>query len=166
MDFAGIYDRYFAKIYNYVRYHVGSPAEADDITGRVFEAALNRLSTYDAARAPVRVWLFGIARNAVIDWVRARNRRGEVVLDDINERVGAEPLVENLLEGKEETVLLLEAVSALDERSRDMIALKFSSGMTNRDIARMTGLGESNVGVIIYRAVKRLQAALETKGRI
>jgi RNA polymerase sigma-70 factor (ECF subfamily) len=42
-----------------------------------------------------------------------------------------------------------------------MIALKFSSGMTNRDIAQVTGLGESNVGIIIYRAVKRLQELLE-----
>ena len=55
---------------------------------------------------------------------------------------------------------LLKAVSALDERAREIIALKFSSGMTNRDIAKVTGLGESNVGVILYRALKTLQQTL------
>lgn len=166
MDFAGIYDRYFAKVYNYVRYHVRLPAEADDVTGRIFEAALDGLQSYDAARASVQVWLFTIARNAVIDWARARSRRGEVFLEDMEERAGTEPRVEDALEKKDEAALLLEAVSALDGRSRDLIALKFSSGMTNREIALMTGLGESHVGVIIYRAVKQLQASLAAKGKL
>lgn len=166
MDFAGIYDRYFSKVYNYVRYHVRLPADADDITARIFEAALGRIGTYDPARAPVQVWLFGIARNALIDWARARARRGEVSLEDIGERAGAEPRAEDLAERKEEAALLLEAVSGLDERSRDMIALKFSTGMTNREIALMTGLSESNIGIIIYRAVKKIQADLDGKGRL
>ena len=161
MDFAGIYDRYFTKVYNYVRYRVRLREAADDVTGRIFEAALAGMDTYDAARAPVQVWLFGIARNSVIDWARARNRRNEVSLDDALEQAGTEPRAEAALEKKEEAGMLLEAVAALDDRSRDIIALKFSSGMTNRDIALMTGLGESNVGILIYRAVKKMQAALE-----
>ncbi len=166
MNFAGIYDRYFAKVYNYVRYHVRLPAEADDVTGRIFEAALDKIGTYDPSRAPVQVWLFGIARNAVIDWARARGRRGEVSLDEIGERAGAEQRAEDAAEKKEEAALLLQAVAGLDERSRDLIALKFSSGMTNREIALMTGLGESNIGIIIYRAVKKIQAALAEKGKL
>lgn len=167
MDFAGIYDRWFTKIYNYVRYHVRLPADADDVTARIFEAALGKIGTYDPARAPVQVWLFGIARNAVIDWARARSRRGgEVSLEEAGERAGAERRAEDAAQEKEEAALLLEAVAGLDERSRDIIALKFSSGMTNREIALMTGLGESNIGIIIYRAVKKIQAALAEKGKL
>jgi len=163
MDFSQLYRDYFAKVYNYVRYHVRLAAEADDVTGKIFEAALHRFETYDAARGPARVWLFGIARNAVIDWARARDRRNEVTLDDAAERAGSDPRLEAALESREEAGLVLEAVSLLDERSRDLIALKFSSGMNNREIALMTGLGESNVGIIIYRAVKRLQENLKGK---
>ena len=163
MNFTKLYDRYFNKVYNYVRYHVGPAAEADDVTGRIFEAALRGFETYDAARAPVQAWLFTIARNAVIDWARARNRRSEVSLEDAAEQAGAEPRAEEVVERKEEARMLLEAVAALDERSRDIIALKFSSGMTNRDIALLTGLGESNVGILLYRAVKKMQAVLEAK---
>lgn len=161
MDFADIYDRYFTKVYNYVRYRVRLREAADDVTGRIFEAALEGISTYDAARGPVQVWLFGIARNAVTDWFRALNRREEVFLEDIGEQADKAPRIESVLEKKEEGDLLLKAVCALDARSRDIIALKFSSGMTNREITQVTGLGESNVGIIIYRAVKRLQELLE-----
>lgn len=163
MTFTELYDRFFSKVYNYVRYHVRLPAETDDVTGKVFESALHKFGTYDAARAPVQAWLFTIARNAVIDWARARNRRGEVSLEDAGEPAGGEPRPEAALERKEEAGLLLEAVGALDERSRDIIALKFSSGMNNREIAALTGLGESNVGILIYRAVKKMQEYLERK---
>jgi RNA polymerase sigma-70 factor (ECF subfamily) len=159
-DFAGLYDRYFPKVYNYVRYRVRLAEVADDVTGRIFEAALEKLGTYDPSRAPMNVWLFAIARNAIADWFRAGNKREEVYLEDIGEQAGKEPRIENIMETKEENAMLLKAVSALDARARDIIALKFSSGMTNRDIAHVTGLGESNIGIIIYRAIKTLQEAL------
>lgn len=166
MDFAELYDQNFSRIYNYVRCHVRLAAEADDVTGRVFEAALRGFGTYDAAKGPVQGWLFGIARNAVIDWARGRGRRGEVSLDDAPEPAGLDPKLADAMERKEEKAMLLEAVAGLDERSRDIIALKFNSGLNNREIAAMTGLGESNVGIIIYRAVKKMQADIEAKKKL
>ncbi len=163
MSFTELYDRYFDKVYNYVRYHVKLAAEADDITGKVFESALNKFESFNPARAPAQAWLFTIARNAVIDWARARNHRGEVSLEAAAELEGTDPRADTALERKEEAGMLLEAVATLDERTRDIIALKFSSGMTNREIALMTGLGESNVGILIYRAVKKIQAVVEAR---
>lgn len=160
MDFADIYDRYFDKVYNYVRYRVRLADAADDITARVFEAALAKAGDYDPARGPEQAWLFGIARNAVVDWARARGRRAEVPLDGAFERPGGDPRAEDILEVREEKERVLAAAAALDERSRDIMALKFSSGMTNREIAALTGLGEGNIGIIIYRAVKRMQELL------
>jgi DNA-directed RNA polymerase specialized sigma24 family protein len=58
---------------------------------------------------------------------------------------------------------LLAAVPRLEDRERDLIALKFAAGLTNRRIAEITGLSESNVGVILYRAVRRLRAELNAK---
>lgn len=166
MNFTDLYDRYFGKVYNYVRYHVRGPDEADDVTGRIFESALRAYEGFDAAKGPVQGWLFGIARNAVIDWARARNHRGEVALEEAGELAGGEPRPDAVLEHKEEAGLLLEAVTVLDERSRDIIALKFSSGMNNREIARLTGLGESNVGILVYRAVKKMQSFIEVKRKV
>ncbi|OIO01779.1 MAG: hypothetical protein AUJ51_07665 [Elusimicrobia bacterium CG1_02_56_21] len=166
MTFTELYDRYFSKVYNYVRYHVGLAAEADDITGKIFEAALHRFGTYKEERGPLQAWLFGIARNAVIDWARARNRRAEVSLEDSGYPAGNEPRPDAAFEKKEEAALILEAVGALDDRSKDVIALKFSSGLNNREIAVITGLGESNVGILIFRAVKKMQSRIEAKKKL
>jgi RNA polymerase sigma-70 factor (ECF subfamily) len=46
-------------------------------------------------------------------------------------------------------------------RERELIALKYGGGLTNREIARATGLSESNVGTILHRVVGRLRARWE-----
>lgn len=54
-------------------------------------------------------------------------------------------------------------MATLSDRERDLIALKFAAGLTNRRIAELTGLSENNVGVILYRAVQRLRVELNAK---
>jgi RNA polymerase sigma factor (sigma-70 family) len=56
---------------------------------------------------------------------------------------------------------LQAALELLNNRERNLIGLKFWAGLNNRQIAQMTGLSESNVGVILYRSIRRLQLALK-----
>ena len=44
------------------------------------------------------------------------------------------------------------------DRERELLSLKYGAECTNREIARMTGLSESNVGTILHRAVQALRA--------
>ncbi len=60
----------------------------------------------------------------------------------------------------------LEALLAgLPPRERELIALKYGAGATNRAIATLTGLSESNVGTILHRTVGTLRAAWDEGGR-
>ena len=58
---------------------------------------------------------------------------------------------------------LLAALARLSDRERDLIGLKFAAGLTNRHIAKLADLRESNVGVILYRAMRRLRVELSAK---
>lgn len=160
-DFVGLYDGHFAKVYNYVSYRVGDAAAADDVTSRVFERALDRLETYDRAAGPVEAWLFGIARNAVADHFRARRWLSWLPDGLLEERPAREPRHEDVLARDESLEELRRALERLAPRERELLALKFGAQMTNRDIAAHLGLGESNVGVILHRALAKLKAALE-----
>ena len=160
-DFAGLYDRNFTKVYNYVSYRVGDPASADDVAGRVFERALDRLETYDPKTGPVEAWLFGIARNAVADHFRAKRWLSWLPLDAFAERPDRDAKNEDVLVADESRRELRRALDRLSARERELLALKFGAGMTNRAIADHLGLGESNVGVILHRAVLRLRTVLK-----
>lgn len=157
-DFAAIYDSSFKKVYNFARWRVGDAAAADDVVSRVFEKALDALRSYDPKRAPVDVWLFSIARRCVADHFRAKSLRSWLPLDLFGDSFAEKR--DDSLETDEDKRALLAALETLDARERELLALKFGAEMTNRDIARATGLGESNVGVIAHRAVAKLRAAL------
>jgi len=160
-DFAALYDRNFAKVYNYVRCRVGDAAAADDVVSRAFERALDRLDSFDSRAGTPEAWLFAIARNAVVDHFRARRWLSWLPLELLAERPGRDERGEDLLAADESRRGLLRALERLGARERDIVALKFGAGMTNREIAALSGLGESNIGVILHRAVKKLHAALK-----
>jgi RNA polymerase sigma-70 factor (ECF subfamily) len=159
-EFTDIYDRYFAKVYNYIRYRIGDPAATDDVASRVFEKALTGLESYDPHKGPIEAWLFGIARNVVIDHFRTKRWRSWLSLDAVSEKAWNDPKSGEALLKSEDRQEILIAMELLGEREREILALKFGAGMTNRAIAGQTGLNESNVGVILYRTIKTLRVAL------
>lgn len=162
--FAAIYDHYFPRVYNYVRYRVPDADTADDVTAQIFERALANIGRYCQEKAPFAAWLFAIARNAVNDQLRAQKRRTWLSLDILGDWVSPEPQPGEVVAHQEIRDALLAALPRLSERDRDLIALKFAAGLTNRRIAGLTGLSETNVGVILYRAVRRLKAELQSQG--
>ncbi len=157
--FATLYDYYFPRIYNYVRYRVIDAPTADDLTAQIFERALADLPSYRQDRAPFGAWLFGIARHVIGDHFRARRRW--LPFEALRQRASPDPPPEQVTAVNESHERLLNAVAALKDRDRDLIALKFGGDLTNREIARLTGLSESHVGVIVHRALRRLRVVLE-----
>ena len=69
------------------------------------------------------------------------------------------PTPEELAERRSDFERLSRLLAELPDRERDLVALKYGAGMTNRAIAKATGLGESNVGTILHRTVGQLRAA-------
>lgn len=161
--FADIYDHYFPDVYKYILYRVRDPQTADDLTSQTFERALRDLRGYDAQRGLFGAWLFGITRNVVNGHFRRQKRVSWLPLDLLRFHPSHEPGPEEFTAVSETTTRLLNALSRLDERERDLIALKFAAGLNNRQIAELTGLSQSNVGVILYRAIERLRNFLNVE---
>jgi len=162
--FAAIYDHYFSRVYNYARYRLADAQTADDVTAQIFERTLANIGHYQPERAPFAAWLFAIARNAVSDHLRAERRRRWLSLDILRDRSDPKPQPEQVAVENESRVALLAAVACLNDRERDLIALKFAAGLTNRHIAELAGLSESNVGVTLFRTMRKLRAELERRG--
>jgi RNA polymerase sigma-70 factor (ECF subfamily) len=161
--FAAIYDHYFPRIYNYVRYHVENQEIAEDITAQIFEKALTRLNQFSPKRGSLANWLFGITRYAIRDHLRVKKRRLWCSLDVLARWRSADPLPEQLVIQNDLHAQILKAVTKLRDREKDLIALKFGAKLTNRQIAALTDLSESNVGVILYRTVRKLRTKLVEK---
>ncbi len=133
--FASLYDRHFAAVYNYIRARVVDADLADDLTSQTFEKALRAYDTYDPNRGAFAPWILTIARNTVLNHWRAAR---ETPLDAIPEPPSPAPSPERSAEQKEERAALFRALLSLDDRSRELVALKFFARLTNREIAAVT----------------------------
>jgi RNA polymerase sigma-70 factor (ECF subfamily) len=154
IDWEGVYEAELSRVYNYFRYQVRERAVAEDLTSLTFEKAWRSRHRYRRERASVSTWLLAIARNVARDHFRRGNR--ERPLEEIPEPFsGNTP--ESDCQRRSERRRLALLLSGLPERERGLIALKYGAQMTNREIARMTGLSESNVGTIVHRAIQALR---------
>ena len=162
--FADVYDHYLPRIYKYIRYRIGDPCDAEDLTSRVFELILANIGSYRQDKGPFSGWIFTIAHNTMTDYFRVQKRSRCVSLELVGQIACiADSPVDNLIR-REKLDRLLKAMTRLSDRERDIIGLKFAAGLTNGTISEITGLTKSNVAVIIYRAVRRLRSELCVAG--
>jgi len=153
-----VYAQELTRVYNYFRYRVGDDALAEDLTSATFEKAWRSRKRYAEDLGAFSTWLFTIARNTATD--HFRRRRDTVSLDAIAEPVG-EPGVESLIQHRQAVDRLGELLETLSPRDRELAAMKYGGDLTNRKIAELTGLSESNVGTILYRLVRKLREQWE-----
>jgi RNA polymerase sigma-70 factor (ECF subfamily) len=154
VDWEATYREEMPRVFNYFRYRGFERATAEDLTSATFEKAWRARDRYRRDRAAVSTWLLAIARNVAID--HFRRSRPEVPIEDQALRDDETP--EHAALRAAESRRLQALLAGLAERERELLALKYGAGATNRDIATITGLGESNVGTILHRTISALRA--------
>ena len=151
----------FRRVYGYIRLCVGAPHVADDLTAQAFANAAQHLASYDPAKAPIEDWILSIARNVVRDHWRQQRRWRWLPLEWISRRAAEGPAPDQQILDDERADELLTAIRTLSPREREVLGMKFAGGLTNRAIARVLGLNENHVAVLVYRAVGRLRDRLD-----
>lgn len=154
-DWDAVYAEQLPRVYNFFRYRFGHTADAEDLTSRTFEKAWRARHRYRRDIAGFSTWLLSIARNVGTDYLRSR--RTMVPLDEAMSMSTAGTPEDDAAQ-RSDAHRLAVLLQDLSERERDLVALKYGAGLTNRAIAQATGLSESNVGTILYRAVQALRA--------
>ncbi|MDH5363814.1 MAG: sigma-70 family RNA polymerase sigma factor [Dehalococcoidia bacterium] len=154
--FAQLYEEHFDRIYRYVYLKVGNQAEAEDLTQEVFVKALEAIGSYKWRNLPFVAWLFRIAHNQVIDYLRKQGKVGKVVLeDDITLVSGSNPafMAERELEIEE----LINNVKKLSPAQREVISLRFGSGLSVAEVAKALGKNPGTVKALQYNGIVALR---------
>jgi RNA polymerase sigma-70 factor (ECF subfamily) len=158
VDFESVYRTELPRIYNFFRYRLGDDQVAEDLTAETFEKAWRHRERYREDLASFSTWLFIIARRIAAD--HFRRRRPTVPLEEAARLANPQSLEEEAQE-RAEFAQLSAVLARLAERERELVALKYGAGLTNRAIARISGLSESNVSTILHRLTRQLRAQLE-----
>ena len=156
--FGQLFDHFHEPVYRYIVSRVHRPTDAEDLTQLVFVKALEALPRYEARGVPFGGWLFRLARNTVIDFVRTRHEHGD--LETISERPGREAGPEAIVQQREELDAVAAALEALTDEQREAIALRFFAGLSAREAAEAMGKQEGTVRGLQFRAIAALRREL------
>jgi RNA polymerase sigma-70 factor (ECF subfamily) len=143
------------RVYAYVAYRIGEGADAEDVTSATFERALRYRESFDPRRGDAAAWLIGIARRCIADAMH----RPETPTVDLPELPGEahEDLAHSRMD-------LRAALERLDERDRELLALRFGADLTARQIAELMELKTNAVEVALHRALARLREGFDQPG--
>lgn len=153
-DWDAVYTEQLPRVFNFFRYRFGNEALAEDLTSRTFEKAWSARARYRRDRAGFATWLISIARNVAVDHLRAQ--RPHVPLEAA-ENVPTKDTPHDEAARYSDIERLIAVVAKLPQREQELLALKYGAEATNRAIAELTGLSESNVGTILHRVVQTLR---------
>lgn len=162
--FEAMYTQYYKNIYNYISFRINNHFDSEDLACSVFENAISKFHTYNPEIASVEAWLIGIAKNIVTDYLRKRKRKHLIPLDDIIGLVSPLRQPEDIAVKNEDNKALITAMAKLKEKERQVLSMKFATDLKNTEIAKLLGTSDSNIGVILYRSIKKLKGLLEKEG--
>jgi len=130
----------------------------------VVQETFLRLCRQDPAqvRGHLAPWLFRVCRNRAVDLLRREGRMSVLPSDGAGPRDTA-PGPGALLERRETLSLIERFLKDLSANQREVVRLKFQSGLSYKEISEVTGLSVSNVGFLIHTAIKTLRQRLRAE---
>jgi RNA polymerase sigma-70 factor (ECF subfamily) len=165
--FRALVERHSRAVYRLAHRMTGNPSDAEDVVQETFLKAYRQLGRFES-RANFSTWLHRIAVNCSIDLIRSRPHR-EAAHDAADlEEIGtlgtqdtAQRTPERLMLSTEVQDRITEAMSMLSQRERAAFVLRHFEGHSIEDISRSLGMKSNATKHSIFRAVRKMRAALE-----
>ena len=158
----GLYQEYYDKIARYVYVHVGDKEEAEDIAGEVFLKAVKSLKSYREQGVPMQGWLFRIAHNLTVDYLRKMDKRRTVAIDSVvllgNDNP-ADTAEKNIEFGR-----ITEAMKQLTAEQREVLNLRFFGGLTSKEVGGILGKSDGAVREMQRAAIEKLRGIMGVEG--
>ena len=153
-----IYEENFDRIYRYIVLKIGEKTEAEDMTQQVFLSAFKSIASFKHRGAPFSAWLFRIAHNQVVDYLRKKSKRVTVPLNESLVSSSSDLRLE--VERNLDIEHLVSAAKRLTKAQREVISLRFAGELSVAQAARVMGKSEGAVKALQHSAIVSLRKVL------
>lgn len=158
--FGELYEHYAPLVYRFIYNRVGSREAAEDLTSDTFYKVLRAIDRYRTSSRPFRAWIYLIATNTTIDYLRTR--KPAINLDEIDDPLAPGQAVDEQVVQRSEVARVRAALATLNEAQRTAVSLKLGQDMHTADIAASMGRSEGAVKLLIHRGLAAIRQQLET----
>src|SRR5437879_4279558 len=163
--FRALVERHSRTVFRLAFRMTGNEQDAEDVVQDSFLRAYRQLGRFES-RANFGTWLYRITANCAVDLMRARQARRDQARAESLDEAAADvrsdrPDPERLSERSEIKRVVTEAMVVPSPLERSAFTLRHYDGRTIDEISRTLGLGTSAAKHSVFRAVRKLRAALE-----
>ena len=155
-------DRHSRSLYRLAFRMTGRAEDAEDVVQETFIRAYRQLSRFEA-RANVSTWLYRIAFNCSVDFLRAKPRRQATSDDEVLERLAARsdgPSMDDLVYAGQIGEQLQVALGGVSEKERAAFLMRHYHGCSIEEIGSTLGMKTNATKHSIFRAVRKMRVAL------
>lgn len=148
-----LYEHHAQAIFGYLRLHIRSLEDAEDLLLEVFLAALEHDNLSMLSSAKQLAWLRRVAHNKLLNTYRQASRHPQVTLDSLVETIFAEDGPEQLLLQQEEQKQLRAAIQRLPALQQQILQLRYTHGLRCSEIALLLNKREAAVRKHLSRSI-------------
>ena len=152
-----LFERHHKAVYRYCLQITHNAAQAEDLTQDVFLRLLKRSASF-AGRGSFKAWMFNIARNVALDYLRKAKRRDETELDEAMDGMIENRSAEQGASGKQGMAALTRALAKLPAELREVIWLGRFEFDSYEELGAALGCKAATARVRMHRAMQRLNA--------
>ncbi len=161
--FTELVRRYQEKVYWVCRRMLKSHDDADDVAQNVFIKVHNGLSGFNE-EAEFFTWIYRIAVNETINFIRAQKVRSAEPIDDlIHEPSDAAERPDESIEREEQRRLIQEAIDTLPEKQKVVFMLRYYDELAYEEIAEMLGTSVGGLKANYFHAFKKIEGYLKLR---
>jgi RNA polymerase sigma-70 factor (ECF subfamily) len=164
--FEALYDRFSTPVYNYLVRLIHEIPAAEDLTQEVYLAVWQGAGRFQG-RSTVKTWLFRIAHNKAVSWLRRIGKGGEplpVEIDALDSLAMDAPNPEAQLLSGWQTEQIVAALDGLSEVHRGVIELAFVHEFSYAEIAEIMACPDGTVKSRMSYALRHLAGILQRTG--
>ena len=158
-----LYDRWVRSLYSLVLHLLKDPDEAEDVVEETFWQAWRKAGSYEPSRGAVSTWLLTIGRRKALDRLRARKRSREDLIGDdrsLADLPSSAPDPSIDVEGAELRESVRLALNDLPSEQRQVLELGYFNGLSQSEIADVTGQPLGTVKTRMRLAMQKLREPL------
>jgi RNA polymerase sigma-70 factor (ECF subfamily) len=158
-----LYDRWVRSLYSLVLHLLKDPDEAEDVVEETFWQAWRKAGSYEPSRGAVSTWLLTIGRRKALDRLRARKRSREDLIGEdrsFADLPSSDPDPSIDTEGAELRENVRRALNDLPAEQREVLELGYFNGLSQSEIADVTGQPLGTVKTRMRLAMQKLREPL------
>lgn len=163
-----IYNDYVDSVFRYFYVRLENRDLSLDLVAQTFEKVINAIESYDPKKGKVSTWVFTIARNVFVDYLRKANRIKTIDLESVENSLvinKGNKSIEEYVDISIKKEILMTAIARLSPEEQELLHLRYTEDLSYKEISNKIGMNINTVGIKLHRITNKLKQLIKQKSR-